>query len=174
MSNKPTSTQKGFNSSPPLPFHSPRDRIGTFIWKQERLVWLSNKYLLRRNCAGLWDYNGGQGTIHRCGPAMWSRCGRCPWLALSMQSIQKDILRAWISSPKATRQNLRSLAKGWDADSGTLFPSPSTHTPITLGQDQTHHCTEINFHPLNKPHDSLFLTVRMTLKLEIYVAPEGC
>lgn len=31
MSNKPTSTQKGFSSSPPLSFHSPRDIICTFI-----------------------------------------------------------------------------------------------------------------------------------------------
>ena len=31
MSDKPTSTQKGLSSSPPLSFHSPRDRIGTFI-----------------------------------------------------------------------------------------------------------------------------------------------
>lgn len=108
-------------------------------------------------------------AVQLCGPDVVAALGRpCP--------CSQSRRTSCVPGSAAPRQLGRTLG-AWPKDEVLTLahcPSPPTHTLITLGQDQTYHCTEINFHPLNKPHGSLFLTVRMTLELKIYVAPEGC
>lgn len=83
-----------------------------------------------------------------------------------MQQIQVDLPHTWISSPPGNWAE--SQEPNWGQDGG----NSRTHTPNSVHTrarpDQ--HCAEINFHPLNKPHDSFSSIVRMTFR--IYVAPE--